>query len=74
MTGDKPDRRDDLRVIDRKRSWIVATSILALLVLAVALFRAPATPTVVVAIVVMISLKKAAVSYRALGKAKQDLL
>lgn len=65
---------DDLKAIDRKRSWIVGTAVLALVVLAVALFRAPPGAFVAVAVIILISLKKAAVRYRALGKRKADLL
>lgn len=68
------ERRDELSAIDRKRSWIVVTALLALVVLMATLFQAPPTAKVVVAVIIIISLKKALVSYRSLGKKKTDLL
>jgi hypothetical protein len=74
MTHIESQLPDKLKAIDRKRSWIVLTSVLALVVLAVALFRAPAQAVVVVTLIILVSLKKAAIRYRALGERKTDLL
>lgn len=73
MTPGTPQRRTELRVIDRERSRIVLTSVLALIVLAVALFRAPPTAVVVVTLLVLVALKKALIRYRALEERKADL-
>jgi bacteriorhodopsin len=64
----------ELRKINRKRNWIVVTSVLALMVLAMAILQAPPSAVVIVALIILISIKKAAISYTALGKKKADLM
>lgn len=74
MTSTEPHQPDELRAIERQRSWIALTSVLAVVVLVVAVFRAPPTAIVVVAAIILIALKKAAVKYHALGKRRADLV
>jgi hypothetical protein len=63
-----------IATIDRQRSRIVVTSILAVGVLVIAGIRAQPGTVVVVAVMIPIALKKAAVRYRTLGYEKAAVL
>ena len=74
MAHHDPQPQDELQAIDRNRMWIVLTSVLAILVLAVTLLQAPTSAFVVATIIIAIALKKAFVQYRILGVRKTTLL
>lgn len=64
----------ELKTIETKRIWIVATSALALVVLTIAIFHAPAPAVVVLAVIILVAVKKAIVRYRDLDRRRNALL
>ena len=76
MTNTESQPRVELKAIERERSRIVLTSVLALVFLVVVyiLLKPPPSAVVVVAIIILVALKKAAVRYQDLGKAKAELV
>lgn len=73
MTNQQPQSADRLEAIESKRLWIVVTSVLALAVLGVAFFHAPGSAVVVLAIIILVGIKKAAVRYRELHHEREAL-
>lgn len=65
---------DELKTIEAKRFFILATSVLALLVLMFAIFYAPTTAVVVLAVIILVAVKKAIVQYRELDRRRHELL
>lgn len=64
----------ELRTIETKRLWIIVTSVLALAVLTIAIFYAPAGAVVVLAVIILVAVKKAIVQYRHLDRKRNALL
>ena len=74
MKRDETHPGEELRAIGRQRAWIVITSALALAVWVAALVQGPPSAAVIVTLLIGVALKKAAVTYRALGERREGLL
>lgn len=75
VNQDKLRGRDELKAIQLKRFWIVATSVMAAAVLVISpFFGAPGSAMILLAVVILISVKKAAVSFVALGKRRAEVV
>ncbi len=75
MPDTKPQPSDECEAIGREQSRIVLACVVALAFLSVTFFllRPPLTAVIVVAIVVLIGFKKAAVRHQELSRKKTDL-
>lgn len=65
---------DELKYINKERAKISFTSVLALAVLTIALFKASPQTILIVSIVIVIPLVKAAAQFRKLGKRRAELM